>query len=137
MADDPVKRLEKYVPLKYEDLNTGAIPRMYSGFPDATRAENLAAGEGRNAASYMRDAAIDVERGIELRPKQRENVDKQLQKIGELADQYKRETRGKKDTSLRGKIRDLTGMKSGGKVSSASSRADGCCVKGKTKGRYI
>ena len=29
------------------------------------------------------------------------------------------------------------GMKSGGKVSSASSRADGCCVKGKTKGTYI
>jgi len=28
-------------------------------------------------------------------------------------------------------------MKKGGKVSSASKRADGCCVKGKTKGRYI
>jgi hypothetical protein len=28
-------------------------------------------------------------------------------------------------------------MASGGKVSSASSRGDGCCVKGKTKGRYI
>jgi hypothetical protein len=29
-----------------------------------------------------------------------------------------------------------TGMKSGGKVS-ASKRADGCCVKGKTKGRMV
>lgn len=28
-------------------------------------------------------------------------------------------------------------MASGGKVSSASSRADGCCVKGKTKGKYL
>ena len=28
-------------------------------------------------------------------------------------------------------------FKSGGKVSSASNRADGCCVKGKTKGRYL
>jgi len=28
-------------------------------------------------------------------------------------------------------------MKKGGKVSSASSRADGCAVKGKTKGRMI
>ena len=28
-------------------------------------------------------------------------------------------------------------MKKGGKVSSASSRADGCCVKGKTKGRMV
>jgi hypothetical protein len=30
-----------------------------------------------------------------------------------------------------------TGMKKGGKVSSASKRADGCCVKGKTKGRML
>jgi hypothetical protein len=34
--------------------------------------------------------------------------------------------------------RDLTrAYKSGGKVSSASKRADGCCIKGKTKGRMI
>jgi hypothetical protein len=34
--------------------------------------------------------------------------------------------------------RDLTkAYKSGGKVSSASKRADGCCVKGKTKGRMV
>jgi hypothetical protein len=137
MADNPVERLGKYIPLPNEDLRLGTIPRISSTLPAATRAENLAAGEGRDTEPYMRDAAIDVESGRGLRPKQRENVDKQLQKIGELADQYKRETRGKKDTSLRGKIRDLTGMKSGGKVSSASSRADGCCVKGKTKGRYI
>jgi hypothetical protein len=29
------------------------------------------------------------------------------------------------------------GMKKGGKVSSASKRADGCAVKGKTKGRMV
>jgi len=28
-------------------------------------------------------------------------------------------------------------MKKGGSVSSASKRADGCCCKGKTKGRII
>lgn len=28
-------------------------------------------------------------------------------------------------------------MKKGGSVKSASKRADGCCTKGKTKGRYI
>jgi hypothetical protein len=27
--------------------------------------------------------------------------------------------------------------KKGGKVSSASKRADGCCIKGKTKGRIV
>jgi len=29
------------------------------------------------------------------------------------------------------------GMKRGGKVSSASKRADGCATKGKTKGRFV
>ena len=29
------------------------------------------------------------------------------------------------------------GMKKGGKVSSASKRADGCAIKGKTKGRLV
>jgi hypothetical protein len=34
--------------------------------------------------------------------------------------------------------RDLTkAYKKGGKVSSASKRADGCCVKGKTRGRMV
>jgi hypothetical protein len=33
--------------------------------------------------------------------------------------------------------REARGMAKGGKVSSASSRADGCCVKGKTKGRFV
>jgi hypothetical protein len=28
-------------------------------------------------------------------------------------------------------------MVKGGSVSSASKRADGCCVKGKTKGRFV
>jgi len=29
------------------------------------------------------------------------------------------------------------GMKKGGKVSSASKRADGCAIKGKTKGKMV
>lgn len=33
--------------------------------------------------------------------------------------------------------REARGMKKGGKVSSASSRADGCCQRGKTKGRMV
>jgi hypothetical protein len=31
------------------------------------------------------------------------------------------------------KIRGFIGMKSGGKVKSASKRADGCCIRGKTR----
>jgi hypothetical protein len=39
----------------------------------------------------------------------------------------------------RGKVNPKQGKDyaKGGKVSSASSRADGCCVKGKTKGRMV
>ena len=35
------------------------------------------------------------------------------------------------------KRKAASGMKTGGKVSSASKRADGCCIKGKTKGRMV
>ena len=35
------------------------------------------------------------------------------------------------------KIKASKGMKKGGKVSSASKRGDGCCIKGKTKGRMV
>lgn len=33
--------------------------------------------------------------------------------------------------------RETRGMKSGGKVKSASARADGCAVKGKTRGKIM
>ena len=39
--------------------------------------------------------------------------------------------------SVSERIRSAIGMKSGGSVSSASSRADGCATKGKTKGTMI
>ena len=41
-----------------------------------------------------------------------------------------------KDAADRKKISDM-GYKKGGKVSSASKRADGCCVKGKTRGKMV
>jgi hypothetical protein len=33
--------------------------------------------------------------------------------------------------------KDVKGYAKGGKVSSASSRADGCCIKGKTRGKMV
>jgi hypothetical protein len=41
-----------------------------------------------------------------------------------------------KDAADRKKISDM-GYKEGGKVSSASKRADGCCIKGKTRGKMV
>ncbi len=59
-----------------------------------------------------------------LRERMAENR-KQEQSAREAEAEIKRESRGTAE-----------GMKKGGKVS-ASSRADGCCVKGKTKGRMV
>lgn len=44
----------------------------------------------------------------------------------------------RKQVAAAGRLRDSSGMKKGGMVkSSASKRADGCAVKGKTKGRMV
>lgn len=44
----------------------------------------------------------------------------------------------KSDEKIREKeAYDFAGYKSGGSVSSASKRADGCAIKGKTKGRMV
>jgi hypothetical protein len=41
-----------------------------------------------------------------------------------------------KDAADRAKIKAM-GYKKGGSVSSASARADGCCIKGKTRGKMV
>ena len=65
------------------------------------------------------------------------DVEEGMKGLREAESELKRESSrgGKepKDTSLRGKIREVTGMKKGGKVSSASKRADGCAQRGKTR----
>ena len=45
--------------------------------------------------------------------------------------------RGERQMKAAKDIRSAMGMKKGGSVSSASKRADGCAVKGKTKGKMI
>lgn len=61
------------------------------------------------------------------------------QEIGELGNQYKREARGVEspDDGIVSRLRSAAGMKKGGKVASASRRADGIAQRGKTKGRFV
>jgi hypothetical protein len=50
------------------------------------------------------------------------------------------DTPSKKPTfgeTMRKRVKDVVGMKTGGSVGSASKRADGCAQRGKTKGRMI
>ena len=49
-----------------------------------------------------------------------------------------RKTRSNEDINeLAREVAKGKGMKAGGKVSSASARADGCAIRGKTKGRIL
>lgn len=113
------EKLEKYIRVPSEAVG-GKFPASKSKLPAASRAARLAAGE-ESMENSMRDyAAAETEEGDKLRPFAKNVLAKERQKISELADQYKRETRGKK---------------AGGSIRSASSRADGCCTKGKTRGK--
>ena len=123
MATNAEKRLSKYIKLPDEDIGGQGFPRLSSKTQAAVRAARLAEGKEpfEGVKSYVADEA---EQGENLRPYAKKGLADERQKVGELADQYQRETKDK-------------GMAKGGKVSSASSRADGCAVKGKTKGRFV
>ena len=113
------EKLEKYIRVPSEAVGGKALAAK-SKLPAASRAARLAAGE-ESMENSMRDyAAAEAEEGDNLRPFAKNVLAKERQKISELADQYKRETRGKK---------------AGGSIRTASSRADGCCSKGKTRGK--
>ena len=117
----PEEKLEKYIRVPKEPVG-GKVPASYSKLPAASRAARLAGGEPPMENSMRDYAAAEAEEGSNLRPFAKKVLADERQKISELADQYKRETRGKK---------------AGGVIRSASRRADGIATKGKTRGRYI
>jgi hypothetical protein len=112
-------KLSKYVKVSKEPVG-GRFPASYSKLPDASRAARLASGEPLMENSMRDYAAAEAEEGNNLRPYAKKVLSNERQKISELADQYKRETRGKK---------------AGGTIRSASSRSDGIATKGKTRGK--
>lgn len=115
------EKLGKYIRVPTEAVG-GRFPVAKSKLPAASRAARLAAGEEPMENSMRDYAAAEVEEGDNLRPLAKKNIAAERQKISELADQYKRETRGKK---------------AGGAIRSTSSRADGIAQRGKTRGKYI
>ena len=60
--------------------------------------------------------------------------DKYEKKKAEAKEKNKQEKEASRSKSM---TMDEMNMKTGGKVSSASKRADGCVVKGKTRGRIV
>ena len=113
------EKLEKYIRVPTEAVG-GRFPAVKSKLPAASRAARLAEGK-EPMENAMRDyAEAEVLEGDNLRKTAKQNIADERQKISELADQYKRETRGKK---------------AGGTIRSASSRADGIASRGKTRGK--
>ena len=112
---------------------------------DATATEKQQKADSRAKAVY--DQSVKkYENELRLDPKDENPVGYKLRKFGDSVGDTARSV-GKffgtnRMTSLDDEAqmqarKDVKGYKKGGKVSSASKRADGCCTKGKTKGRMI
>ena len=135
--DERIKKLNKYIPLKDTEVGAGFPSRTtksVAAMDAADLAEGVNPGNSNKDAVDMYTNGRDMGWSAEGQAAKAKGIDRKLDKASELADQYKRETRGVKDDSMRGKIREVTGMKKGGAVS-ASRRADGIAQRGKTKGR--
>ena len=99
--------------------------------------EMAALANARPSQENMRESNF---RAIVGQPSAHKNAARLAQEVSELGDQYKREARGveaPEDEGIIERIKSAAGMKKGGKVSSASKRADGIAQRGKTKGRMI
>lgn len=98
--------------------------------------EMAALANARPSRENMRESNF---RAIVGQPSARREAARLAQEVSELGDQYKREARGVEadDEGIMSRIKSAAGMKKGGKVSSASKRADGIAKRGKTKGRMI
>ena len=108
------------LPLGFPALAAGMTGSALYGIKRVAEADE----KKKNADKDKREAAAEIKResrGVE-KPA---NFDAMQESIPEA-----------KDAKDRKKISDM-GYARGGKVSSASSRADGCATKGKTKGTIV
>lgn len=115
----------------YEDNKTKSERASIQDFLDKRSPESKAAAEQR------------MQEYKEGRAKSMEQFNANMQKISEDHDAKMKELRNTTKSGGGGGAmpksnRDITkNYKAGGKVSSASKRADGCAVKGKTKGKIV
>lgn len=96
-------------------------------------------------AGYGLGRAIDEKTGVGKKIVEKSGLGDVVDKVVNMRDKVKlsqREKEGADDSDASDKFEARRsegdfGMKRGGKVSSASSRADGIAQRGKTKGRYL
>jgi hypothetical protein len=134
--DARIKKLENYIPLKETEVGArfpSRTTKSVAAMDAADLAEGVSPGASNKDAVDLMVNSRDMDWDKDYAKSKANAVDKKMQKASELADQYKRETRGVKDDSLRGKIREVTGMAKGGMT--ASKRADGIAQRGRTRGK--
>jgi hypothetical protein len=112
----------------------------YRGYGWSSDTKDQAA---KTAKSYF-DANTDTMRSSYIKGKEKgdptpEEMSKRLgeadeEAAGIMQRAHKKVEKGREATRT---LKREMGLKKGGKVASASKRADGCCVKGKTKGRMV
>jgi len=120
--DERIKKLEKYIPLKETEVGAkfpSRTTKSVAAMDAADLAEGVNPGKSNKDAVDMYTTGRDMGWSKEGQAAKEKNINRKLDKASELADQYKRETRG---------------MVKGGKVS-ASSRGDGIAQRGKTRGK--
>jgi hypothetical protein len=103
----------------------------------ATLDQAAALANARSPSADAREMNMRAIAGNAAARKQNAQLQQELQELG---DQYKREARGMEapeEDSIISRVKSAAGMKKGGKVSSASKRADGIAQRGKTRGRMV
>jgi len=65
------------------------------------------------------------------------DLDEAQSKAAEMNADERRKAKSEERKPVVEGLKKAVGMKSGGKVSSASKRADGCAIRGKTKGKMV
>jgi hypothetical protein len=126
-------------PERYESVRPSGFEKRI------TSAKNEAIGEGmRGAGSVLKEAgkvaATLPMGGVGIMGVNRQDAEGGVSDVKNAIEKYRRASteQDAADREMEAQDRrESRGMKSGGSVGSASKRADGCAVKGKTKGRMI
>jgi hypothetical protein len=135
-----------------DNFASEAQKRAFSATPRGTQTEG-AAGEAEAREGMKKPTQADLDRiarkqAEEAKGPSEADIDRMTKKFDTKKDRPGSEVIAEKQEKAQpkmqgayreafGNIKKALGFKSGGSVSSASKRADGCAVKGKTKGRMV
>jgi len=135
-----------------DNFASEAQKRAFSATPRGTQTEG-AAGEAEAREGMKKPTQADLDRiarkqAEEAKGPSEADIDRMAKKFdtkkdrpgSEVIAEKQEKAQPKMQSAYResfGNIRKALGFKSGGSVSSASKRADGCAVKGKTRGKMV